>query len=93
MCPRVAAPAVLMHVKVEYVGAQAARCAGQHLATARSLYPYFCSASETEQLTRRVLALTDPAEHARAAEAGPIHGSAPTPAGAATAQATARRVA
>jgi hypothetical protein len=59
ICPRVAAPAILMHVEVAYVGAQAARWGGQHNAAKRCLYPYFCSAREEEEVTRRAVELND----------------------------------
>jgi hypothetical protein len=58
ICPRVEAPAVLMHVKVAYVGAQAAQCGGQHGVASRSLYPYFCPRWEEEAVKRRVAELT-----------------------------------
>jgi hypothetical protein len=58
ICPRVEAPAILMHVKVAYVGAQAAQWGGQHGAASRSLYPYFCSRWEEEDVKRRVAELS-----------------------------------
>jgi N-acyl amino acid synthase FeeM len=57
ICPRVAAPAILMHVKVAYVGAQAALWGAQHSAPTRSLYPYFCSQREEEEVTQRIVDL------------------------------------
>ncbi len=56
MCPRVDAFAVLLHVDVAFVGEQASRYGGTRVQGERSLYPYFCSTAEAEQLTRRVLA-------------------------------------
>ena len=56
MCPRVDAPAVLLHVAVAHVGEQAALHGGRTAEGARSLYPYFCSPEETAQLTRSVVA-------------------------------------
>jgi len=64
ICPRVAAPAILMHVKVAYVGAQAARWGGQPGAATRSLYPYFCSAGEEDDVRSRIAELYEPAASA-----------------------------
>ena len=57
ICPRVDAPAVLLHVEVAHVGKQAALYGGSAgEATQRSLYPYFCDPEAAEALIRRVLA-------------------------------------
>jgi hypothetical protein len=58
VCPRVEAPAILMHVKVAYVGAQAAKWGGRLEAPSRSLYPYFCSPWEEDEIHRRVAELS-----------------------------------
>ena len=42
-CPRVAAPAVLLHIELSYMEAQIARHGGSCNAKERSLYPYFFS--------------------------------------------------
>jgi hypothetical protein len=39
-CPRVSAPAVLLHLEFEHVGAQIASLAGSRIAGERSIYPY-----------------------------------------------------
>jgi len=49
ICPRVNAPAVLLHLELAYVDAQIAKHAGSHDTTERSLYPYFFSSCEAEQ--------------------------------------------
>jgi hypothetical protein len=56
MCPRVAAPAVLLHVDVAHVGKQASLYGGRGSLGERSLYPYFCSREEAAELTRHLLA-------------------------------------
>ena len=58
ICPRVEAPSILMHVKVANVGAQAAQWGGQHSAAGRSLYPYFCTRWEEDDVKRRVAELS-----------------------------------
>lgn len=58
ICPRVDAPAMLLHVKVAHVGEQAALYGGTPgEGNARSLYPYFCARDAAEELIRRVLAI------------------------------------
>lgn len=58
ICPRVDAPAVLLHVEVAHVGEQAALYGGSAgEAKQRSLYPYFCDPEAAEALVRRVLAV------------------------------------
>ena len=69
MCPRVDAPAVLLHVDVADVGKRAALYGGKDTKGERSLYSYFCSQDEATQLTRRVVAdrRADPARGDRRA--------------------------
>jgi hypothetical protein len=70
ICPRVDATAVLLHVQVAHVGQQAALFGGRELQGQRSLYPYFCSREEEEQIRRRMVAverLTNPASSDRRA--------------------------
>ena len=58
ICPRVDAPAVLLHVEVAHVGQQAALYGGNFgEAIQRSLYPYFCDREAAEDLIHRVLAV------------------------------------
>jgi hypothetical protein len=58
ICPRVDAPAVLLHVEVAHVGQQAALYGGNvGEAIQRSLYPYFCDREAAEDLIHRVLAV------------------------------------
>jgi hypothetical protein len=54
MCPRVNAPAILLHLSVEYVTQQIAEKGGHRGNDKRSLYPYFFSAAEAEGLARRL---------------------------------------
>ncbi|HEX7026824.1 MAG TPA: hypothetical protein VF268_06255 [Gammaproteobacteria bacterium] len=53
-CPRVNAPAVLLHLELAYMDAQIARHAGSRNTAERSLYPYFFASCEPEQLTDSV---------------------------------------
>jgi hypothetical protein len=53
-CPRVDAPAVLLHVEVAYVKEQIAIYGG-HRGRTRSLYPYFFSPQEERGIARRLL--------------------------------------
>jgi hypothetical protein len=53
-CPRVDAPAVLLHLDVAYVREQVKRCAGTQPEHSRSLYPYFCGPQEECQVIRRI---------------------------------------
>lgn len=57
MSPRVAAPAVLMHVPIAYVGRQAALYGGRASSGNRSLYPYFSSEADEQLAMRRLSAL------------------------------------
>ena len=69
ICPRVDAPAVLLHVDAAHVGEQATLYGGRTAQGGRSLYPYFCSQQEAAQFTRRVVAnrRADPARGDRRA--------------------------
>ena len=51
-CPRVNAPAVLLHLELAYVDAQIARHAGYRNSTERSLYPYFFASCESAPRAR-----------------------------------------
>jgi hypothetical protein len=59
-CPRVAAPAVLLHLPLSYVDQQIALYGGRSelVSEVRSLYPYFFSAKEQEGILGRVSAVT-----------------------------------
>jgi hypothetical protein len=57
MCPRVNAPAVLLHLDVAHVTDQIARYGGTRDPTQRSLYPYFFSKLEQEGLEQRIARL------------------------------------
>jgi hypothetical protein len=59
ICLRVDAPAVLLHVSVAHVGEQAALYGGKHEQGQRSLFPYFCSSEEGQQLTQRATSILD----------------------------------
>lgn len=50
ICHRVHAPAVLMHLELDYVDAKVASLAGSCESRERSLYPYFFSQQEEEGL-------------------------------------------
>ena len=55
VCPRVDAPAVLLHLELEYMGVQIAKYLGSSETRGRSLYPYFfadCAAPEYEQMAK-----------------------------------------
>ena len=56
-CPRVDAPAVLLHVEVAYVAEQIALYGGHQVRRTRSLYPYFFSMEEEQGLSRRLLGI------------------------------------
>jgi hypothetical protein len=53
-CRRVQAPAVLMHLELDYVNAQITSLAGSCRSSERSLYPYFFSEHEEKGLARRL---------------------------------------
>ena len=58
-CVRVAAPAVLLHLDLEYVEALLRRAAHDRSVTARSLYAFFFAPHEEEGIVRRILGDTD----------------------------------
>lgn len=49
-CPRVDAPAVLLHLEFEYVGTQIASLAGSTMAGERSIYPYCFRLQEIQNI-------------------------------------------
>jgi len=53
-CRRVQAPAVLMHLELDYVNAQISALAGSCQSSERSLYPYFFSKQEEKGLASRL---------------------------------------
>ena len=53
-CRRVQAPAVLMHLELDYVNAQIASLAGSCRSSEKSLYPYFFSKHEEKGLASRL---------------------------------------
>lgn len=53
-CQRVNAPAVLLHLELDYVDAQVSSLAGSHECRGRSLYPYFLPEHEEEMVTKRI---------------------------------------
>ena len=59
MCPRVDAPAVLLHVNVAHIGERAALYGGTHEQGQRSLFPYFCSTEEARELTQKAGSILD----------------------------------
>jgi hypothetical protein len=54
LCPRVNAPAVLLHLELAYMDVQISKHAGAQGARERSLYPYFFSGCESEDLISRI---------------------------------------
>jgi hypothetical protein len=56
-CERVSAPAVLLHLDLDYVDEQIEQLAGRRGNVRRSLYPYFFSKIEEEGLNRRIWAI------------------------------------
>jgi hypothetical protein len=54
VCPRVNAPALLLHLELGYVDAQIAKHSGSRNNKERSLYPYFFSTLEAEGLAHRI---------------------------------------
>jgi hypothetical protein len=58
ICGRVNAPAVLLHVETDFVEEQISRYAGCRKPSEHSLYPYFFSRLETENLCRRILEMS-----------------------------------
>lgn len=57
MCPRVEAPAILLHLDLDFVDEQIGLMAGRRRDRQRSLYPYFFSKVEEEGLSRRIWAV------------------------------------
>lgn len=53
-CRRVQAPAVLMHLELDYVNAQISSLADSCRSSERSLYPYFFSKHEEKDLARKL---------------------------------------
>ncbi|MGG7055218.1 N-acyl amino acid synthase FeeM domain-containing protein [Nitrosomonas sp. ANs5] len=53
-CPRVNAPAVLLHLDLEYMGAQITAMAGQLRQREKSIYPLFLTRSEEEGVIQRM---------------------------------------
>lgn len=53
-CQRVNAPAVLLHLELDYVDAQVSFLAGSHEPRERSLYPHFLSRHEEERVVNRI---------------------------------------
>jgi N-acyl amino acid synthase FeeM len=60
LCPRVNAPAVLLHLEAAYVADQIERYGGHRGDGQRSLYPYFFSKKEQDGLARRLSGLAAP---------------------------------
>jgi len=56
-CARVAAPAVLLHLDLDYMDEQIGTLAGRRSEGRRSLYPYFFTKPEEEGLSRRIWAV------------------------------------
>jgi hypothetical protein len=54
MCPRVEAPAMLLHVETAHVAEQVLRYGGHQGVSRGSLYPYFFSPNEEAGLTNRI---------------------------------------
>ncbi|SFU35474.1 N-acyl amino acid synthase FeeM domain-containing protein [Nitrosospira multiformis] len=53
-CPRVNAPAVLLHLELDYVDGQVSSLAGSHQPRERSLYPYFLSKHDEKKVVNRI---------------------------------------
>lgn len=53
-CPRVNAPAVLLHLDLEYMGEQIATLAGRPVEKERSIYPLFLACSKEEDVIQRI---------------------------------------
>jgi hypothetical protein len=53
-CQRVNAPAVLLHLELDYVDAQVSSLAGSHEPRERSLYPYFLPQHEEKKVAGRI---------------------------------------
>jgi hypothetical protein len=63
-CPRVNAPAVLLHLDLAYMGEQITNMAGQPKQKGKSIYPYFLNHFEEETVVQyiqpRQITLHDP---------------------------------
>lgn len=55
ICPRVNAPAVLLHLDLRYMDEQIARHGGSSDPNVRTLYPYFLSRTEQERILRSLV--------------------------------------
>ncbi len=53
-CPRVNAPAVLLHLGLDYIKAQTVACAESCKQEARSIYPYFLSQLEERRISNKI---------------------------------------
>jgi len=53
-CQRVNAPAVLLHLELDYVDAQISSLAGSHKPKERSLYPYFLPEHEEAKVAKKI---------------------------------------
>src|SRR5688500_7138863 len=53
-CERVNAPAVLLHLELDYVDEQVSSLAGRHLCRERSLYPYFLPQHEEKKMVKKI---------------------------------------
>ena len=60
LCPRVNAPAVLLHLEASYVAEQVERYGGHRGDGRRSLYPYFFSQKEQDGLANRLAGIAAP---------------------------------
>lgn len=58
ICDRVNAPAVLLHIEADFVEEQIARHTGCRKKSERSLYPYFFSSHEIEDISQRMLKMS-----------------------------------
>lgn len=60
ICPRVDAPAVLLHCEVAYMRAQAERLGGNRESNSRTLYPYYCTPDEAREIAQRIATVCPP---------------------------------
>ena len=63
ICPRVNAPAVLLHVELEYMRKQIALHSGRSCTSEKSLYPYFLSCSAEDWIDRALRAKANNKSH------------------------------
>jgi hypothetical protein len=54
MCPRVDAPAVLMHLELDYMDERISSLAGVYKLKEKSIYPYFLSRKEEKRLEDKI---------------------------------------